>query len=64
MNRNIVEGKNLQTVGRALQSYASQIGDTFALLVGKRLVVKGIARVLEGMRQDGLPRRPGAPKTA
>jgi hypothetical protein len=52
MNRKIVEGKRLQVVGRALQGYARQMGDTFTLLVGKRLMVKGIARVIEGMRQE------------
>ena len=52
MNRKIVEGKRLQDVGRALQGYARQIGDTVTLLVGQRLVVKGIARVIEGMRQQ------------
>ena len=53
MNRKIVEGKQQQAFGRALQKYARQNGDTFALLVGQRLVVKGIARVLEGMRDAG-----------
>lgn len=57
MNRKIVEGKQLQSVGRALQKYARTIGDTFTLLVGRRLVVKGIALVLEGMRQAS-PVRP------
>ena len=58
MNRKIVEGKKLQTVGTALQKYARSIGDTFTLLVGRRLVVKGIALVLEGMRQANPVRRP------
>lgn len=57
MNRKIVEGKRLQLIGRSLQKYARQIGDTFTLLVGRRLVVKGIARVLEGMRQESPGRR-------
>jgi len=51
MNSKIIEGKQLQSMGRALQGYARAIGDGFTLLVGQRLVVKGIARVIEGMRQ-------------
>jgi hypothetical protein len=58
MNSKIVEGKKLQTVGTALQKYARSIGDTFTLLVGRRLVVKGIALVIEGMRQANPVRRP------
>jgi hypothetical protein len=58
MNRKITEGKHLQATGEALMAYARRIGDGFTLLVGKRLVVKGIARVLEGMRaQAAAPRR-------
>lgn len=52
MNRKIVEGKRLQVAGNVLQAYARRIGDGFTLLVGQRLVVKGIARVIEGMRQQ------------
>lgn len=52
MNRAIVEGKRLQIAGKALQAYARRIGDGFTLLVGQRLVVKGIARVIQGMRQQ------------
>jgi len=57
MNAKIAEGKRLQMVGRAMEKYARTIGDTFTFLVGQRLVVKGIARVLEGMRQKSAPRR-------
>jgi len=57
MNAKIAEGKRLQMVGRVMEKYARTIGDSFTLLVGQRLVVKGIARVIEGMRQQPASRR-------